>query len=163
GLAAVDAALPEPDAPRARRGGVFVLELGLSFAVVPLPGGLVRPAVGDLLPASPALLLVGERARLAGRPGPRLGLRVDRGVQAWPDRLGEFVNYFSFFAPLHLVAVVLTLATTRQAAHRQRLQALYDELSAAHAELQALHARARETAVTEERNRIAREIHDTVA
>src|SRR5207248_3364774 len=89
------------------------------------------------------------------------GLNV--GIYAWPDKLNEFPNYFSFFLPLYLVAVVLTLAAVRQTADRRRLQTLYDELSAAHAELQDLHASAQQTAVTEERNRIAREIHDTVA
>ena len=59
---------------------------------------------------------------------------------------------------------MLTLATIRQAADRRRLQALYDELSLAHDELQALHRQARQLAVeTEERNRLAREIHDSLA
>ena len=48
--------------------------------------------------------------------------------------MGEFVGYLSFLLPLYGVAVVLTLATVRQAVDRQRLQSLYDELSAAHLE-----------------------------
>jgi signal transduction histidine kinase len=46
---------------------------------------------------------------------------------------------------------------------RRRVQALYDELRLAHEELQSLQSRAREMAVTEERNRLAREIHDSLA
>ncbi len=58
---------------------------------------------------------------------------------------------------------MLTLATLRQAADRHRLQRLYDELHLAHTHLQALHQQAREAAVAEERNRLAREIHDSLA
>lgn len=55
------------------------------------------------------------------------------------------------------------LAALRQAADRQHLQTLYDRLRQAHLELQALNAQAQETAVTQERNRLAREIHDSLA
>jgi signal transduction histidine kinase len=163
GLALLDLTLPRRSASLPRRLAWLGAELALCFALVQLHGTLVRPALIYLLPASRAVLL------LTGRPGLLLsgtvwlayGLNV--GIYAWPDKLAEFPNYFSFFLPLYLVAVVLTLAVVRQADDGVRLRALYDELSAAHAELQALHARARETAVAEERNRIAREIHDTVA
>jgi signal transduction histidine kinase len=85
-------------------------------------------------------------------------------LDAWPDRLVEyFPNYFSFFLAPYVAAVFMTLAALRQSADRRRLQELYDELHQAHQQLQALHERARETAVTEERNRLAREIHDSLA
>src|SRR5207247_4514766 len=51
----------------------------------------------------------------------------------------------------------------QQATNRRRLQALYDELREAHAELQAFQHQAQELAVTAERNRLAREIHDSLA
>jgi signal transduction histidine kinase len=80
-----------------------------------------------------------------------------------PGRVMEFTNYFSFFLAPYVLAVVLTLALLRQGADRERLQALYDELRAAHDELQILHRQAEESAVNRERNRLAREIHDSVA
>jgi signal transduction histidine kinase len=163
GLALVDLTLPDPGAPAPRRLAWLVAELAIGFAVVQLHGTLIRPALIYLLPASRAVLLFGGQRGLALSGGAWLAYGLNVGIYAWPDRFHELPNYLSFFLPLHLVAVVLTLAVVRQAADRRRVQALYDELSAAHAELQALHARTRETAVAEERNRIAREIHDTVA
>jgi signal transduction histidine kinase len=163
GVALVDTTLPDGRASRARRLLWLGAELALAFAAVQVHGSLIRGSLIYLLPASRALLLFGERPGLALSLGVWPAYALNVGIYAWPDRLGEFVNYFAFLLPLDVVSIVLTLATIRQAADRQRVQALYDELSAAHAELKALHARARETAVTEERNRIAREIHDTVA
>jgi signal transduction histidine kinase len=69
----------------------------------------------------------------------------------------------SFFLAPFVLALVLTLATLRQADDRRRLQGLYDELRRAHDQLADLHHQARELAVTQERNRLAREIHDTLA
>src|SRR5260370_17089252 len=43
------------------------------------------------------------------------------------------------------------------------MQMLYDEVRVAHDELQALHREVRSAAVAEERNRLAREIHDSLA
>jgi signal transduction histidine kinase len=63
----------------------------------------------------------------------------------------------------YILAVVLTLVSLRQAADRLRVQALYDELRAAHDELKRLHQQVREVAIMQERNRLAREIHDTLA
>jgi signal transduction histidine kinase len=51
----------------------------------------------------------------------------------------------------------------RQAAARKYVQMLYDQHRTAHAELPELHAVTREAAVTQERNRLAREIHDSLA
>lgn len=61
------------------------------------------------------------------------------------------------------MAVILSLAIVRQERARQRIQALYDQLRVAHDELQALHREVRSAAVAEERNRLAREIHDSLA
>ena len=63
----------------------------------------------------------------------------------------------------YAVAVILSAAIVRQERARQRIQALYDQLRVAHDQLQALHAEVRNAAVTEERNRLAREIHDSLA
>jgi signal transduction histidine kinase len=80
-----------------------------------------------------------------------------------PSRAAEFPNYFSFFLAPYVLAVVLTVALMRQSADRERLQDLYNELRGAHEELQMLSRQAEEAAVNRERNRLAREIHDSVA
>jgi signal transduction histidine kinase len=93
-----------------------------------------------------------------------LAYGINVGLEAWPDRLLEYYpNYFSFFLAPYVIAVVLTVAVLRQAADRRRVQGLYDELRLAHEQLQILHRRDREAAVAEERNRLAREIHDSLA
>lgn len=163
GLALVDRTAPPRAAPIWRRFLWLGAELAFGFLVVRAHGTLVRPTLIYLLPASRALLLFGEW------PGLGLSLLVwaayglNLVLYAWPDRLGELPGYLSFFLPLYLVAVVLTLATLRQATARLRLQALYDELAQAYQQLKALHGQARAAAVAEERNRLAREIHDSLA
>jgi signal transduction histidine kinase len=64
---------------------------------------------------------------------------------------------------LYLLALVFTIAVIRQSEARRRVEALYRELEAAHQQLQQLHAQGQELAVTQERNRLAREIHDSLA
>jgi len=59
--------------------------------------------------------------------------------------------------------VIPVFASLKQAEARRRVEGLYDDLHAAHEALAALHQQAREAAVAEERNRLAREIHDTLA
>jgi signal transduction histidine kinase len=133
------------------------VELCLCFALVSLHGTLIRPALIYLLPASRAITLFGERPGLAASALVWAAYGVNVAVDGWPDRLVEyFPNYFSFFLAPYLVAVTMTVALVRQSRDRDRLQRMYDEL-------QRLHAHVRETAVVEERNRLAREIHDSVA
>jgi signal transduction histidine kinase len=162
-LAVVDATAPRRDAPAWRRLLWLAAELAICFAVVRLHGTLIRPALVYLLPVSRALVLFGERRGLALSMSVWLAYGLNIGLYAWPDRLGEFPNYLSFMLPLYVVAIVLTVAGLRQADDRRNLQRLYDELREAHEQLQAMHAQARELAVTQERNRLAREIHDSLA
>jgi signal transduction histidine kinase len=162
-LVAVDQTAPREDAGPWRRLLWLGAELALCWLVVRLHGTLIRPALIYLLPASRALLMFPRRG-LALSLLVWLAYGLNVGLDAWPDRLGEyFPNYFSFFLAPYVVAVVLTLATLRQVADRRRVQALYDELRGAHEQLQTLHRRARDAAVAEERNRLAREIHDSLA
>lgn len=163
GLVLVDQTAPPRQGSFARRLLWLVAELALSFLVVSAHGSLIRPALIYLLPASRALLMFGERPGLALSLSVWLAYALNVGQYAWPDRLNEYPNYLSFFLALYVVAVALTLSTLRQAEHRLQLQRLYDELKAAHEQLQALHQQARELAVTQERNRLAREIHDSLA
>jgi signal transduction histidine kinase len=162
-LAVVDATAPRRDGSAWRRLLWLAAELVICFAVVRLHGTLIRPALVYLLPVSRALVLFGERDGLLLSLSVWLAYGLNVGLYAWPDRLGEFPNYLSFLLPLYVAAVVLTVATLRQAADRSKLQGLYDELQRAHEQLQAMHGQARELAVTQERNRLAREIHDSLA
>jgi len=163
GLIAVDRTMPSSQSPVWRRLLWLAVEIALSWLIVRGQASVVRPTLIYLLPTSRAMLMFGIRDGLV------LGIAVwaaygaNVGLSLWPDRLAEFPSYFSFFLAPYIVAVVLTLAALRQAADHQHLQALYDELRQAHAELQELNEQARETAVTEERNRLAREIHDSLA
>jgi signal transduction histidine kinase len=163
GLAVVDQAAPGEDAPPWRRLLWLGAELALAFLVVHVHGTLVRPALIYLLPASRAILLFGERWGLPASLSALAVYALNVAADVLPDRAHEFRNYVLLLLPSYIVAVLLTHAAVRQAADRRRVQGLYDKLRSAHDELQALHRQAREAAATEERNRLAREIHDSLA
>lgn len=162
-LVLVDQTTPPEGAAGGRKPLWLAAEIGLCFLVVRAHGTLVRPALIYLLPASRALLLLGPGRGFIVSLFVWIAYAANIALWGWPDRLGEAPNYFSFFLGPYVVAELLTLATIRQAAGRRQVQALYDRLSAAHEELQALHRQARELAVIQERNRLAREIHDSLA
>jgi signal transduction histidine kinase len=162
-LALLESTAPRREAASWRRLLWLAAELALCFAVVRLQGTLVRPALVYLLPVSRALILFGERRGLLLSLSVWLVYGLNVGLYAWPERLAEFPNYLAFLLPLYVVAVVLTLAALRQEADRRKVQQLYDELHTAHQQLQAMQAQASELAVTQERNRLAREIHDSLA
>lgn len=155
-LALAERTAPDPGAPVGRRVGWLAVGLVLAALVVQAHGNLIRPALIYLLPAARALLLFGERPGLVASLSVWLAYSVNIGMVAWPDKLYEFPNYFSFLLGPYVVIVVLTLAALRQERDRLHVQALYDDLRAAQEDL-------RELAVTEERNRLAREIHDNLA
>jgi signal transduction histidine kinase len=166
GVVVVDLVMPLEEPHRGawwRRGPSLLALLILGFFVVQAHGTLIRPALIYLLPASRAVLLYGERRGLLASLGVWFAYGSNVGLYAWPERLGEFPNYFAFFLAPYVLAVVLTLGQLRQASARRHVQVLYDQLRAAHTELQALQAISREAAVAEERNRLAREIHDSLA
>ncbi len=96
GLVVVDQTLPSARAPCWRRLLWLAAEILLSLLVVQVHGSVVRPALIYLLPASRALLLFGERPGLVLSLAVWLAYGVNVGLFLWPDRLGEFVSYFSF-------------------------------------------------------------------
>ncbi|HRE26888.1 MAG TPA: sensor histidine kinase [Anaerolineales bacterium] len=72
----------------------------------------------------------------------------------------EYVTVLLIFAIGLIFAVLMADALARREAGRQRSETLLRALEQSHAELEASLARQRELAATEERNRLAREIHD---
>jgi len=162
-LVVVEWTAPDASSPLGRRLLWLGLEVALCFAVVRTHGTLIRPAFVYLVPACRALPMFGERRGLL------LGLLIwpayllNVGLDVWPDRLHEYPNYLLILLVVWAAAVIPVVASLKQAAARRHVEALYDELKVAHEELAALHRRAREAAVAEERNRLAREIHDTLA
>jgi signal transduction histidine kinase len=162
-LILVDQTLPRPSSPAAKRVAWLAGELATIYFIVAIQGNITRSALLYMLPASRALLLFSGWNGLVLSLSIWLpfGLYVDQAMGA--DHIGELPTYLTLMLAPYIVAVVFTRATLRQANDRQHLQILYDQLSRAHAELQRLHQQTRETAVTEERNRLAREIHDSIA
>jgi len=162
-LGVVDQTAPDAAAPCGRRLLWLGLEVVLCFAIVRTHGNLIRPAFAYLVPACRALPMFGERRGLLLSLviWPAYILNVSHDV--WPDRLQEYPNYLLILLVIWAAAIIPVFASLKQAAARRHIEGLYDELRTAHAELAALHAQAREAATVEERNRLAREIHDTLA
>jgi signal transduction histidine kinase len=162
-LAIVDLAAPDTTASGERRLLWLAAEVALCFAIVQTHGNLIRPAFAYLVPACRALPMFGERRGLLLSLviWPAYILNVSHDV--WPDRLQEYPNYLLILLVIWAAAIIPVFASLKQAAARRRIEGLYDELRTAHAELAALHEQAREAAIVEERNRLAREIHDTLA
>ncbi|MBI4311709.1 MAG: sensor histidine kinase [Chloroflexi bacterium] len=163
GLAVVDMTAPGRNTALWRRLGWLAAELALCFFIVRVQGSLVRPALAYVLPVSQAFQTFGPKVGSAASLSSWAVYSFNVGLYAWPGRLHEFPNYLSFFLGFYIVGALMTWAAIQQAGQRQRIQALYQDLQAAYAELQALQEQARQTAVVQERNRLAREIHDTLA
>jgi len=82
---------------------------------------------------------------------------------AWPeDDLGSIVGMIGAFLAFQLFAYVMVIALDSAEKSRAELARANDELAQAHRELQATQARLVASGKTEERLRIARDLHDTV-
>ncbi len=76
----------------------------------------------------------------------------------WDGAVRAFFNYFAAFA----FTIVFTIITRRALGARTREEELRQEVEAANHQLREHAAQAQELATTQERNRVAREIHDGV-
>jgi signal transduction histidine kinase len=81
---------------------------------------------------------------------------------ALPDHANMLVWNISTLTPAFIFCFLFPFAVRRQGEERARAESLVVELEAAQRQLRAYAAESEELAVTRERNRMAREIHDTL-
>ena len=79
-----------------------------------------------------------------------------------PARSDQFLFNLSTLTPAFLFCFLFPLAARREGVERARAEALVAELEAAQRQLRAYAAESEELAISRERNRMAREIHDTL-
>ena len=139
GLVLVDQTAPSRSAPVWKKLAWIAAELVLCFFIVRVQGSLTRPSLIYLLPASRAVLLMGETAGIIASLSVWVSYAVNIGLVVWPDRLIEYRNYTLFLLAPYLLTTILTLAALRQERLRQSVQGLYDELREAHEEMKLLH------------------------
>ena len=75
----------------------MLVEIVLCSLVVRTQGTLIRPTLIYLLPVGRAILLLGERMGLLASLLVWVAYAVNILPGAWPDHLGDFPNYLSFF------------------------------------------------------------------
>ena len=90
-----------------------------------------------------------------------LGLLTLNLIVSWG--LQEFVQFLPLIGPMLAFVLTYVVLFVRQAEARERAQALLRELEAAHRQLQEYAARVEELTVSRERQRMAQELHDTLA
>lgn len=137
----------------------FVIQLGLIFAINWLigPGGIwlvalpIAATAVHVLPLIPQI--VAYIAILAVIVLP-IGLRFDN----WDAAVALGIS----ITPAILFVVVFTLARRREQIAREQAEALTTELEIANHQLAEYASQVEELATTEERNRLAREIHDNL-
>ena len=79
-----------------------------------------------------------------------------------PAHLDQLMFNLSTLTPAFLFCFLFPLAVRREGIERARAEALITELEAAQRQLRAYAAESEELAISRERNRMAREIHDTL-
>ncbi len=160
----VDITAPGREARLWRRLTWLGAEVSLCFAITQVNGNPVRPALAYILPVSQALRMFDLRTGIALSLSTWGTYAANVYFYLTPtNKLYEFPNYYSYILGCYVVGALLTWIVMQQSGQRRKIQSLYQDLQAAYAELKGLHQQARETAIIQERNRLAREIHDTVA
>ena len=84
------------------------------------------------------------------------------GVLTYTSGLGNALPFFVLYAGVYLFFASYAAITRRAEESRAESEALLTRLQAAHRELQAYAAQIEELTAAEERNRLARELHDSV-
>ena len=144
-------------------GAVAVAAHALSVEAVTWTDGLTYTLVLYLTLPFPTFFLLGRRA----------GIAVSGGLLAWFT--GKFmlfkpgwtrdpatINTYLLFSICLVVITAMANAVLRERRHRMRTEELLHELEASHTQLEHYANRVAELATIEERNRVAREIHDSI-
>lgn len=139
----------------------FVVQTGIVFSInllIPNQGfllglylGLMGLIVGMLEDLRVALMAV---AVLLGLAAITYGLTID-----W----GSIPGWFAFFGPMALFVVLYVTMFMNESRARRRSQQLLQELEAAHRKLSESATRVEDLTREAERQRMARELHDTLA
>jgi NarL family two-component system sensor histidine kinase YdfH len=142
--------------------GYFLVQAALVFAI-----GLMLP--GHWLIMALTMALAGQAA---GALWPELRLIALVVLLCFALLTANLIRAWGLQATLQflpVLALILTFVLVyvglfgRQAQARERAQALLRDLEAAHSQLQAYADRVEELTISRERERIARELHDTLA
>ena len=120
----------------------------VSFGVFAPLIGLTVGAVRNRLAAAAAVLIM-------------LGLSMASGIRV--DGVDAVLGWLIFAIPLTLFVVVYVLLFTRQAEARAEAQRLLGELEIAHQQLAEYAVEVEDLTLAAERQRMARELHDTLA
>ncbi|MEV0439703.1 sensor histidine kinase [Streptomyces spectabilis] len=149
-------------ASRAFAVGVLVARVGLFAAVASCDSAGLSRALFVLVPFT-AYFALGRRASLvlgAACAGALLG-RYAVTADGWYTDAEAISDLLMFALVLTLTVSMAAVATGEQDA-RWRLESTVRELSVSHRRLRAYAARVAELSTAEERNRLAREIHDSI-
>lgn len=150
---------PSNDAPFWQRGGFLLLQTGLIFAIVLVgQGQTFLPILYFIVIPSAYFSLNFRQASsitllCAGTLFLEYLLLYD--VEMALTMLLPYGGGFIFF-------IAVSISMIQQQRERQRAERLLAELAAAHHQLQAYAVQIESLAVAEERNRLAREIHDSL-
>ncbi|MER5303526.1 sensor histidine kinase [Streptomyces lasiicapitis] len=148
--------------PAATAAGLLVARLALFFAVAACDGAGLSRVLFVLVPFT-AYFAFGRRASLvlgAGCAGALLAWYV-LAVDGWYADAEAISDLLMFGLGLVLAVSMATVATGEQEA-RGRVESAVRELTDSHRRLEEYAARVAELSTARERNRLAREIHDSL-
>ncbi|MBL7063019.1 MAG: sensor histidine kinase [Anaerolineae bacterium] len=151
--------MPDANGPLWQRGGPLLLQAGLIFAILLVGRG------DPYLPILYFIVVPAAYLRLTFRQASGFTLLCAGAlfldylllsdVETALAMLFSYGGGFVFF-------IAVSVSLTQQQRERQRAERLLAELEAAHRRLQAYAVQVEALAVAEERNRLAREIHDSL-
>ena len=148
---------------RPRAIGLLIVRAALVQGVVALDCTMLAVILYPVIPFAAFFTLGGDLSRLIS-----LGYWLLVGVRAWTAggivSLNNFnsVTIIVIFSLLLIFVQVIAGNIDRDQRSRQRMQQLLVELEASHRQLQTYAARVAELATAAERNRLARDIHDSL-
>ncbi len=144
-------------------GAIAVAAHALLVEAVTWTDGLTYTLVLYLTLPFPAFFLLGKR----------VGIAMSAGLFSWftlkfalfkPGWMSDpaTMNTYLLFCICLAVITAMALVVRRERRHRMRTEELLRELEASHTTLEQYAGRVAELAKTEERNRLARDIHDSI-